>query len=261
MKEEHAVEQAARELRDAYMQGSVAPIAPRLIPNTVAAGYAVQEVNTRHWVRQGRRIVGAKIGLTSAAVRAQIGVEEPDFGILFADMQVEDGATISTDRLSQPRIEAEIAFGIGSELSGSGLTRDTVAAATAWIAPAIEIVASRIEGWRCAIADTVADNASAGLFVVGAERIDLDPSRLPSLAMSLTADGQPVSTGVGAASMGNPLDAVLWLANMLADLGRPLQEGDIVLSGALGPLIEAAPEIDYVVEIETLGRAAVRFSA
>lgn len=252
--------QAALELREAYASGPIEPIAPRLVPNTVEAGYAVQDVNTRFWIDAGRRVVGAKIGLTSAAVRKQIGVEQPDFGILFADMEIPDDGEHPVAGLSQPRAEAEIAFKIGASLEGDSITRADVVAATEWIAPAIEVVASRIEGWRCAIADTVADNASAGMFVVGRRRTPLEGIDLASLGMTLKADGVVVSEGLGAASMGDPVEAVVWLARTLADFGRPLGPGDIVLSGALGPLVWVEPGTSYAVEIEGLGTASVRFT-
>jgi 2-keto-4-pentenoate hydratase len=205
--------------------------------------------------------VGAKIGLTSAAVRTQIGVEEPDFGILFDDMRVEDGGLVDPRALMQPRLEAEIAFRMGTGLPDPGLSRDDVIGATASVSAAIEIVASRIEGWRCSIADTVADNASAGLFVLGSEAHRLDPELLPSLTMSLSCDGKTVSEGVGAASMGDPVEAVLWLARTFAHWGRPLQAGDIVLSGALGPLVDAVPGCEYRAKIDNLGSASLRFAS
>ena len=134
-------------------------------------------------------------------------------------------------------------------------------AATEWIAPAIEVVASRIEGWRCAIADTVADNASAGMFVVGRRRTPLEGIDLTSLGMTLKADGVVVSEGLGAASMGDPVDAVVWLARTLAEVGRPLGPGDVILSGALGPLVWVEPATSYAVEIEGLGMVSVRFTS
>lgn len=256
---EDAIETAALELREAYKRGPIAPIVPRLVPAGAESGYVVQDVNTRFWQEQGRRIVGAKIGLTSAAVRAQIGVDEPDFGVLFEDMRVEDGGLVDQATLMQPRLEAEIAFRMGSELPDAEISRGDIIAATASVSAAIEIVASRIEGWRCSIADTVADNASAGLFVLGNEAHELAPDVLPSLTMSLSCDGKVVSQGVGAASMGDPVEAVLWLARTLARWGRPLQAGDIVLSGALGPLVDAVPGGVYRTDIEHLGSASVRF--
>lgn len=255
-----SIERAARELRKAYSGGAVAPIAPRLVENTVEAGYAVQDINTRFWTQQGRRIVGAKIGLTSAAVREQIGVDQPDFGILFDDMEIADGSSYRTNRLLQPRVEGEIAFSISDELDGPSIGRSDILAATAWVAPAIEVVASRIEGWRCAIADTIADNASAGMFVIGAQQRPLGELDLPSLPMRLTAHGALVCEGDGAASMGDPVDAVLWLAQTLANVGRPLGPGDVVLSGALGPLVWVEPGTRYTVEIGGLGSASVHFA-
>lgn len=255
-----AVQTAADALRAAYPRTPIPPISGRLIPNTAAAGYAVQDFNTRVWEREGRRRVGAKIGLTSAAVQAQIGVDEPDFGILFEDMAVASGALVPFSRLHQPRAEGEIAFCLAADLPDPEVDLETVVAAVAWVAPAIEIVASRIEGWRCRIADTVADNASAGLYVVGEGRRSLADFDVRAAAMVLTEDGVPVSEGSGGACLGSPLNAVRWLAATMARLGRPLRAGDVLLSGALGPLVWLRPGSSYELCIPGLGDAQVQFS-
>jgi 2-keto-4-pentenoate hydratase len=254
-----AVEAAALALRAAYDGSPIEPISDRLLPNTAEAGYAVQDVNTRWWLAQGRRAVGAKIGLTSAAVQQQIGVDEPDFGILFEDMAVADGDEVPFASLHQPRAEGEIVFHLGEDLAGAELNSARVRQAIDWAAPAIEVVASRIDGWRCRIADTVADNASAGLFVVGAPRRPLSEFEPATAGMTLFADDQEVSSGTGLACMGDPLNAVLWLARRFQDVGRPLRAGDLVLSGALGPLVWLAPGVRYRLSIQGLGEASVRF--
>src|SRR5262249_2483769 len=159
---------------------------------------------TEEALREGRRIVGRKIGLTSTAVRRQLGVDQPDFGVLFADMKRDQGTTIDRGELLQPRIEAEVAFILSARLDQPELDLHTVAAAVEWVAPALEIVDSRIAGWDISLVDTVADNASSGLFVLGAERVPLGGLDLPAVRMTMTADGAEVCTGIGADCLGNP---------------------------------------------------------
>lgn len=252
---DHAV-QAAR-LRAAYAGRPIPPLRDVLRGATIADAYAIQAANTAFWLAEGRRRVGAKIGLTAKAVQTQLGVDQPDFGVLLHDMQVEDGGVVPVGRLLQPKVEAEIAFTL--ERTPDATTLETLAASVAYAQASIEIVDSRIEEWRIGIIDTIADNASSGLFVLGAERVALRDLDLRLCGMVLTKNGEPASFGAGAACLGNPLNALAWLARTVAEFGEPLREGDVVLAGALGPMIAAAPGDAFVAEIAGLGDVSVRF--
>jgi 2-keto-4-pentenoate hydratase len=226
----------AARLRDAYAQGPVAPLRDGISPTDQDGAYAVQTINTRFWLDQGRRIVGRKIGLTAKAVQAQLGVDRPDYGILFDDMAVEDGGVLTT-ALLQPKAEAEVALVMARDLDNPRATANDVVAAAAYALPAIEIVDSRIADWKITFADTVADNASSAAFVIGSEPRLLAGLDLRTCGMVLDVNGATVSMGVGAACLGHPLTAAAWLARTLAALGEPLRAGDIVLTGALGPMV------------------------
>jgi 2-keto-4-pentenoate hydratase len=206
----------------------------------VEAAYAVQMQLTRARIAAGARPVGRKIGLTSAAVQTQLGVDQPDFGVLFEDMQVAEGTPVPLDRLLQPKVEAEIAFVLGADLDGD-LSPATVRAAVDHAMVALEIVDSRIDRWDICFADTVADNASSGLYVLGGQQLTLAEFEPSSTSMTLYVDGRPASTGSGAACLGDPLNALTWLATTARDLGDPLRAGQLVLSGALGPMAPVQP--------------------
>ena len=248
----------ARRLRGAYTGGTVPPLRDGLEPTDAAGAYAVQEINTRFWQAQGRRIVGRKAGLTAKAVQVQLGVDQPDFGALFDDMRVADGGTLDPARCIQPKAEAEIAFVLGADLLSPQSTPAEVAAAVATVHAAIEIVDSRIADWKITFADTVADNGSSAFFVLADEGLPLAGLDLEGAAMTMTVGGETVSTGVGAAALGNPLNAAAWLASTLAERGEPLRKGDVLLAGALGPMVALKP--GDVVRTEIAGIGACSFS-
>ena len=231
----------ARRLRAAYTDGTVAPMRDGLEPTDVVGAYAVQTINTRFWEAQGRRIVGRKAGLTAKAVQEQLGVDQPDFGVLFDDMRVADGGTLDAAKCIQPKAEAEIAFVLSADLPSPETTPEDVAAAVATVHAAIEIVDSRIADWKIAFADTVADNGSSAFFVLAEPGLPLAGLDLEGAAMEMTFDGAVVSTGIGAAALGNPLNAAAWLARTLAARGEPLKAGDVLLAGALGPMVSLQP--------------------
>lgn len=212
------------------------PVRDLIGRDDVAKAYAVQQVLTARRTESGARVVGRKIGLTSPAVQRQLGVDRPDFGVLFDDMAFRGGDTIPLDVVMQPRVEAEIAFVLGEDLAAGPLDAARVRQATEHVVAALEVCGSRIESWDISFGDTVADNASAGVFVLGPRRVTLAEVNPVEVEMSMTIDGQEVSTGNGAACLGDPVEAVVWLARTAKELGQPLRAGDVVLSGALGPM-------------------------
>ena len=230
-------EELALRLREAYAGPAVPPLRDGLDPTDATGAYAVQAINTRFWEAQGRRIVGRKAGLTAKAVQQQLGVDQPDFGVLFDDMRVVDGGRLDPARCLQAKAEAEIAFMLGAGLPSAATTPAEVAAAVATVHAAIEIVDSRIADWKITFADTVADNGSSAFFVLADGGLQIAGLDLEGAAMEMTINGAVVSTGVGAAALGNPLNAAAWLARTLAERGEPLKAGDVLLAGALGPMV------------------------
>lgn len=254
-------EAAAGLLKAAVASGqTIAPLRDRLALNSPDAAYAVQEVNTRAWLAEGRRLVGRKIGLTSLAVQAQLGVDQPDFGMLFADMAVGDGEPVALSRLIQPKVEAEIALVIGRDLTQERHTYADIIGATEYALPAIEIVDSRIEQWNIRFVDTVADNASSGLFVLGGRPRQLGEFDITACAMEMRRGDEVVSRGNGRACLGSPLNAAIWLADTMVRCGRPLLAGDIVLTGALGPMVAVTEPGRYDVNIDGLGTVCALFA-
>jgi 2-keto-4-pentenoate hydratase len=254
-----AVARQAALIRAAYDGTPIAPLRAALPGMTADDAYAIQEANTRFWLGQGRHGVGAKIGLTAKAVQAQLGVDQPDFGILFADMAIPDGDVVAPGRLLQPKVEAEVAFVLARSPNPKALTAAELINCVDYALPAIEIVDSRIADWDIKFIDTVADNASSGLFVLGTRPVRLDALDLRLCGMVLEKNGDPCSFGAGAACLGNPLHALGWLAAKMAEVGRPLQAGDVILSGALGPMVAVEPGDSIEARIEGLGTVRVRF--
>ena len=258
---EQAVVEAARLLGGAAAtRTSCDPVKDLLSPHGIEAAYAVQSLLTDAADASGRRVVGRKIGLTSVAVQTQLGVDQPDFGMLFDDMEYGDGQQVPLSRLIQPKVEAEIAFVIERDLDIERPTLAHVLNAIGYALPAIEIVDSRVRDWKISILDTIADNASSGLYVLGGSPKKVDAFDLSLCGMSLERAGEPVSVGCGAACLGNPLNAVVWLARTVARIGRPLRAGDIVLSGALGPMVPVVAGDVFEARISGLGRVSATFS-
>lgn len=254
-----SVAEAAARLRAAQDTGI--PCAPvrDLIGDSAASAYAAQHLTIASRIADGASVVGRKVGLTSEAVRAQLGVDQPDFGVLLDDMGHPDGAVVSTDGLLQPRIEAEVAFVLGADLAVGSLDAVQVRAAVAQVLPALEIVDSRIAGWDITFADTVADNGSSALYVLGAgvrTLVEVEPA---GVEMTMTRNGEVVSTGTGAACLGDPLRALEWLARTARDLGEPLRAGQLVLSGALGPMVSVKAGDIFEAQVSGLGAVSVAF--
>jgi 2-keto-4-pentenoate hydratase len=254
------VTRAAERLDEAHRTGvPCAPVRDLLAPGDLDTAYAVQSVLTERRLAAGRRVTGWKIGLTSAAVQAQLGVGTPDFGVLLDDTAVPDGAEIPWGSVLQPKAEAEVALVLERDLLHERHTVADVIRATAFALPAIEVVGSRIRDWDITAVDTVADNASSGAYVLGTRPVPLWDLDLRTAGMVLELRGEPVSTGAGVACLGNPLHAAVWLADTLVRLGHPLRAGDTVLTGALGPMAAVAPGDVFEARIDGLGSVRAAF--
>jgi len=252
------VSETCQSILEAYETGKpIAPVRDRI--HGVSDAYAVQQASVDVWLKRGRKIAGQKIGLTSKAVQTQLGVDEPDFGVLFADMIVDDGAEVARGRVLQPRIEGELAFVLKSDLSGERISAQDVIKATDYVSPAIEICGSRIAGWDIRIADTISDNASAGLIVLGKTRVKPVLEDLPGVPMAIQHNGTTAAEGRGEACLGNPALAVAWLGQTLTRFGRGLRAGDVVMSGALAKMVAAESGSNFAVDFGNLGTVRVQF--
>jgi len=253
-----------RELYEALRaRRTVAPLIERDASLTIDDAYAISLDFLGRRLADGERVVGKKIGVTSKAVQDMLGVHQPDFGFLTDDMFVDGPIDIDAKRLIAPRAEAEIAFILKTSLAGPGVTAQDVLAATESIAPCFEIVDSRITDWKIGIVDTVADNASCGIFVLGEQRLDPRGLDLPGLHVSVSKNGSPLSEGYGHAVQGDPAQAVAWLANTLGAHGVTLDAGDVILSGSLVPLAPAHKGDIFEMILgdgeRTLGQCVARF--
>ena len=255
------VDAAARRLaRAAETRVPCAPVRDLIGSSDIDAAYAVQRKMIGQRLAAGARRVGRKIGLTSPTVQTQLGVDRPDFGVLLDDMDVSDRDRIPFRSLLQPRIEAEIAFVLSADLDGDTLTVADVSAAVSKVLPALEIVDSRIQNWDITFGDTVADNASSGLYVLGQGALSLQDVRPREVVMEMSIDGQTVSRGTGADCLGDPLVALTWLARTSRDFGDPLRAGEVVLSGALGPMAPVTAGCRVHAHITGLGDVSADFS-
>ena len=258
---ESVIEDGFHRLQQAGESGvPCAPIRDLIDETDVGSAYAIQERLTAARLAAGATIVGRKIGLTNPAVQAQLGVNQPDFGFLFDDMGYAEADVVPMSRLIQPKAEAEIAFVLAEDLADGPLDVAQVRGAVAYAQAAIEIVDSRVADWNIKFADTVADNASSGLYVLGAEKKSLDDFEPIEAIMSMTTNGEVVSTGSGAACLGDPLNALAWLAQKAREFGQPLLAGQVILSGALGPMQSVPPGAVVTAEISGLGSVTATFS-
>lgn len=259
MGEQEVVEAAAALQRARETGVPVAPVRALLTQGGLAAAYEVQRIAMDSAVASGARIVGWKIGLTAKAVQQQLGVDQPDFGVLMSDTAYGDAEPIPLSRLLQPRIEAEVAFVLERDMPEGPVTAADVLANTAFVVPALEVVDSRIANWDISILDTVADNASAGVFTLGLKPTRLTDVDLREAEMALDVDGNPLSSGSGSACLGHPVNAVVWLANTLGTAGQQLRAGDVILSGALGPMAPVTGSGTYRAHISGLGTVGAEF--
>ncbi|MDB5961308.1 MAG: 2-hydroxypent-2,4-dienoate hydratase [Massilia sp.] len=242
-----------------YNRTVIEPLSNRHPELDVEHAYLIQQRMIERRVAAGERIVGKKIGVTSRAVMNMLGVYRPDFGYLLDGMIYNEGQSVPMDTLIQPKAEGEIAFILKKDLMGPGVTNAMVLAATECVMPCFEIVDSRIRDWKIKIADTVADNASCGVFVLGDQAVDPRKIDLALCGMVLERNGEIVATGAGAAALGSPVNAVAWLANTMGELGIPLKAGEVILSGALAAMFPAKGGDSFRVTIGGLGSCSVRF--
>ncbi|HEY6458862.1 MAG TPA: fumarylacetoacetate hydrolase family protein [Polyangiaceae bacterium] len=247
----------------AAMRGrhTVTPLTGRPGGLTIGDAYLVSRRLLARRTAEGERVIGKKIGVTSEAVQRMLDVHQPDFGFLTDAMLFDDGATVRIDdTLIQPRAEGEIAFVLARDLAGPGVTERDVLAATRCVRPCFEIVDSRIRDWKIRVEDTIADNASSGVFVLGAAEADPRAVDLVSCRIRVDKNGAPLSEGVGAAALGSPVTCVAWLANTLGQFGIPLTAGEVILSGSLVPLepVRASDRMHLV--LEGIGEASVEFA-
>ncbi len=252
---------AAERLAHAQRTGvPCAPVRDLIGAADIGLAYRVQRVGVDRRIGAGERVAGRKIGLTAPVVQHQLGVDQPDFGVLFDRMDVSDLDEIPANGLLQPRVEAEIAFRLGADLDGPDLGPDVIRAAVQHAEAAIEIVDSRIQNWDISIADTIADNASSGLFVLSGRPVPLSYFEPAMVVMRMTVDGVEVSAGTGRDCLGDPLAALAWLARTARDLGDPLRAGEVVLSGALGRMVTVGPGTRVHAEISSLGSVSAVFA-
>lgn len=245
-------------LRGAHVVEPLKEREPRL---TIENAYRVSLHVLKLREDAGESVIGKKIGVTSEAVQQMLGVHQPDFGFLLDSMQCADTSSLSLSalKLIQPRAEGEIAFVLKNDLQGPGVTREQVLDATAYVCPCFEIVDSRIRDWKIAIEDTIADNASCGVFVLGASRTAPRELDLAAVKMEVRKNGKFAASGLGAAVQGHPAEAVAWLANTLGGFGIPFKAGEIILSGSLGPLLPAAAGDRFELQVSGLGSASINF--
>lgn len=256
--------QYATELYQALQQGNtLPPLSERWPEISIEDAYHISHQVVERRVAAGQPIVGKKIGVTSRAVQEMLGVHQPDFGFLTDRMHVANGSTasIAGSGMIQPRAEGEIAFVLKKDLRGPGITEEQVLDATEYVSPCFEIVDSRIRDWKIKIQDTVADNASCGIFVMGDARIDPRALDLAAVTMEIHKNGQHVASGIGSAVQGHPATAVAWLANTLGRYGIPFLAGEVILSGSLAPLLPASPGDRFEMMLAGIGTASIGFEA
>ncbi len=238
----------------------IEPLTERYPELTVADAYAIQAEVIARKVREGARVVGKKIGLTSPAMQQMLGVDQPDYGYLLDWMEVADGGRIELGHLIQPRIEGEIAFVLRRDLVGPEVEVEEVLEATEYVVPALEVIDSRIRDWRIRLADTIADNASSGVFVLGKQRWGVSGLDLATVQMVLRCNGKDVLQGVGSAVLGHPARAVAWLARALSAFGERLRAGEVILSGSLGAARPVTSGDLIEADFQQLGTVSVRFA-
>lgn len=259
MRTEDIVEIGTRLHQALDQRQAIAPLTERYPELSIDDAYRIQLAMVQHRLDAGERVIGKKIGVTSRVVMDMLDVRQPDFGHLLSGMVYGDGAAIAADTLIAPKAEGEIAFVLKEDLEGPGVTNADVLRATAYVLPCFEIVDSRIRDWKIRIQDTVADNASSGVFVLGDAAVDPRGLDLGTVGMTLEKNGEIVATGAGAAALGHPANAVAWLANTLGRLGIGLKKGEVILSGSLAAMVPVRAGDQLRISLGGIGSAGVRF--
>lgn len=250
-----------KHIKSAWKNGEGVQPLTTLDPNlTIDEAYQVQLRTIENDVENGQIITGKKIGLTSLAMQEMLGVDEPDYGHLLNKMEVKNGGEISFKDVLQPKVEGELAFILKDDLVGPNVTTWDVLKATDVVVPSLEVVDSRIKDWEITLADTVADNASSGLYVLGGRPKKLTDVDVKQVGMSLHKNGVLQNTGVGAAALGDPAKCIAWLANKLAEYDITLKAGEVILSGALSAAIDAEPGDEFVAKFSDFGEVRVSFT-
>lgn len=262
MLERSDIDTAADVLLGAYSSGVPSrPLTERYDALTVEDAYAIQSAQLESWRRGGREVCGYKVGLTSKAMQEQLGVDQPDYGFLLDGMYYDNGATVDASAFIAPKVEPEIAVYLGRALRGPGLTIDEVADAVESVVGSLELIDSRIADWRITLADTIADNASSAGVVAGTVTAPLAEVDVVALPVTLTINGEVVGAGDGSAVMGSPLNAVLWLANKLGELGVELQPGALVLPGSVCAAVAVSNGDSVLADFGPLGTVGIDFAA
>ena len=237
----------------------VGPLSEREPGLEVVDAYEIQLINIERRVAEGATVCGHKVGLSARAMQQMLGVDEPDYGHLLDDMLVPESTVIAAGDLLQPRVEVEVAFILGAPLRAPGCTVADVLRATEYVAPAIEVIDSRIRDWKITLADTVADNASAGRVVLGGLRTGLDGLDLRTVGAVLRRNGEIAETGAAGAVLGNPATAVAWLANKVHAFGVTLEAGHIIMPGSCTRAVDVGPGDVVRADFDQLGSVTVAF--
>src|SRR5512139_112665 len=238
----------------------IRPIVETFPAMDVVDSYEVALINIRDRLERGATVLGHKVGLSSEAMQQMMGVDEPDYGHLLDDMALTEGEPVDVSRYCYPRVEVEVAFILGEELPGEGCTEEDVLTATEYVAPAIELIDSRIVDWRIGLVDTIADNASSAGFVLGVQRVKPREIDLLSIDATLTRNGEVVAEGRSDAVLGNPVTAVAWLARKVASFGVRLEAGHVILPGSCTRAIDVRPGDDFHAEFKGLGAVDLSFT-
>ncbi|KAB1643654.1 2-keto-4-pentenoate hydratase [Gulosibacter chungangensis] len=251
----------AQELASVYAGATpVSPLTERYADMDLEDAYRIQELQVEKWLSEGRRIRGRKIGLTSKAMQRQLGVTEPDYGVLLDDFFYGESTQVGSADFTQPRIEPELAFILGKELRGPNINVADVVDATAWVVPSIEIIDSRIADWKIKYFDTVADNASSGGVVLGSTPRRINEVDLRLQGVNVFVNGQLTETGAGAAALGSPLNSIVWLANVLGKRGIALEAGQVVLPGSVTKAISVQSGDTVSCDFAGMGSVSINFS-
>ena len=257
---EKQINDLVNQLHQAWENASQIPPITDSVPKiTVEEAYQIQLKLMAKRIAEGEAVVGKKIGITAKVVMKMLGVDQPDFGHLMSGMEFQESQSLPFNKFCQPKGEGEIAFLLKKDLTGPGITRNQIIEATECVMPAFEIVDSRIQDWNIKIQDTIADNASAGAFVIGSSRTSLKGLDLATCGMVLKKNGEIIGTGNGAATLDHPLNAVGWLANTLGSLGMSLKAGEIILSGSLSVMFPIQSGDSLEMEIEGVGKTMCHF--